>query len=630
MIGGKKIIALCISRLHDTDNNRFIAILNEQLRSAGCSLFIYNITTDLYWNEDETRAEASVFDLIDYERTDAVVIMDEKIKSRNVSKKIVRNSRAHGIPVIVVDGNYEGCITVDFDYAGGFEKMVRHVIEHHRKKDVRLVAGTKGNPFSDEREEIFRKVAAENGVRVDEKTIFYGQFWAKPAIEAAEKMFASGDIPEAVICANDIMAINVASVFIQHGINVPEQVIVTGFDGIDEIYYSMPKISSVRTSSRLLADTVFKAVKNAVSGVDIQDRYTVEPSLVLNESCGCHDSGTMQSFVRLRNFNSRFYNYQDDNLVLNEMSDAIQSQKDLANASYVMVRDVTKDLCCLINRSCVDDTTDYLRTKRESPYDDEMFVFFDRLNRPYEQYEISRREIVPGLEKLIESGYPLIFNSIYYTNVPLGYICFHYNDYDLTDYCKIMAITNSIGRGIGGFISMRYQHYLMQRVEDIYMYDGLTGLYNRASFSNRFREKIEKTPEGTPITVVLSDLDGLKKINDNYGHFSGDDSIKAVANALKMACPPDALCVRYGGDEMIAIIIGECDAEKIVRRIRSELEKYNNGSLTDYSITSSIGVVSSKAGMLTNIEAMIKQADSLMYTEKKAKKASNRPLCREQ
>ena len=66
--------------------------------------------------------------------------------------------------------------------------------------------------------------------------------------------------------------------FIQHGINVPEQVIVTGFDGIDEIYYSMPNKLG-EGSSRRLADTVFKAVKNAVSGVDIQDRYTVEPSL---------------------------------------------------------------------------------------------------------------------------------------------------------------------------------------------------------------------------------------------------------------------------------------------------------------------------------------------------------------
>ena len=45
----------------------------------------------------------------------------------------------------------------------------------------------------------------------------------------------------------------------------------------------------------------------------------------------------------------------------------MRTVKDLANASYVMVRDVTKDLCCLINRSCVDETTDYLRTKRESP-----------------------------------------------------------------------------------------------------------------------------------------------------------------------------------------------------------------------------------------------------------------------
>lgn len=51
MIGNKKIIAMCVSRLHDTENNQFISVFNELLRKENCTLFIYNISTELSWNE---------------------------------------------------------------------------------------------------------------------------------------------------------------------------------------------------------------------------------------------------------------------------------------------------------------------------------------------------------------------------------------------------------------------------------------------------------------------------------------------------------------------------------------------------------------------------------------------------
>ena len=152
------------------------------------------------------------------------------------------------------------------------------------------------------------------------------------------------------------------------------------------------------------------------------------------------------------------------------------------------------------------------------------------------------------------------------------------------------------------------------------MYDGLTGLYNRISFSKKIKERINSVPSGTPLSVVLADLDGLKNINDNYGHFSGDNAISTVANALKLACPPDSICVRYGGDEMIAFVFGNVSIKDIVRRIRRTLNEYNSNSGLNYDISASIGAVKTHVSSEINKEALIKSADKLMYSEKRRKK----------
>ena len=176
MIGDKKLIALCTSRIFDPQIQSFIEILNEELKLENAWLWIYAINSDIYWSEDELPAEAHVFDYIPYDQVDVVVIMDEKIKSHEVSNNIISAASAKNIPVIVVDGEYEGCISISYDYASGFESVVRHVIEHHGVKRPHFMAGIPGNRFSEERQEVFKKVIEENGIAFSDDMVSYGEF----------------------------------------------------------------------------------------------------------------------------------------------------------------------------------------------------------------------------------------------------------------------------------------------------------------------------------------------------------------------------------------------------------------------------------------------------------------------
>ena len=238
MICNKRTIALCTSRIFDSQTHPFIKRLNKELQEKEVRLLIYAINYDLYWNERDEKDETYVYDLVPYESIDLLILMDEKIKSHRISKKIIDAAGAHSVPVVVIDGEYEGTTFVGFDYEKGFEQIVRHVIEDHGAKKVHMVAGIKGNVFSDRRIRIFQQVAEENGISFSDDMVSYGEFWATPARRCAHELIDSGNIPEAVICANDIMAINVSVVLQENGLSVPEDVIVTGFDGFDEAKFS--------------------------------------------------------------------------------------------------------------------------------------------------------------------------------------------------------------------------------------------------------------------------------------------------------------------------------------------------------------------------------------------------------
>ncbi len=160
--------------------------------------------------------------------------------------------------------------------------------------------------------------------------------------------------------------------------------------------------------------------------------------------------------------------------------------------------------------------------------------------------------------------------------------------------------------------------------------DPLTGLYNRRGFLEEggkvFRVVLEaKKYQGrrknylvNNLSLVFLDLDDFKKINDAFGHLAGDAALKKIADLLTGAIRLNDLVGRWGGEEMLVLLVGasDFDARRIAEELRQRIEgtKFLVGFKT-IRITASLGVAAMKGEM--NLEELIHKADRAMYKAKK-------------
>lgn len=123
------------------------------------------------------------------------------------------------------------------------------------------------------------------------------------------------------------------------------------------------------------------------------------------------------------------------------------------------------------------------------------------------------------------------------------------------------------------------------------------------------------------IIVASIDLDGLKNINDKFGHDDGDYAIMSVANALKSVNLSNKICARFGGDEFVlcACITDESIAKDIIRKnINDYLDKINSSKIKDYTISVSIGTYTEDLKKF-NFDFSLQMSDKEMYEEKMRK-----------
>ena len=613
MLNGYKIIAVCLSRIQDEACIDFVSQLNSKLAERGYRVFVFHAATDSDWDEKNIDTSMHIYERIDYSVTDIIIIMDEKIKNRTLSNQLITNAKNANKTVIVVDGYYDKCVNVRFDYKEGFKKVVEHVMDVHRVKRPHMMAGIKGNVFSEERIDVFREVIEKNGIKFQENMVSYGDFWGKPTIKALKKLMESGEIPDAIICANDNMAINTVAFFRQHGYRVPDDIIVTGFDGIEEVHMTEPKITTALCDYAMLVDVVANVVVDKVQEGD----FCIKPSLKESESCGCTYVSKLNILTSLNKLNSRFYRYYDDNRILMQIAESMQLCKSLEEVSGRMKNRVMGHMCCVLNNWCLDASINPMMGQKSNISDKKNILYDAGITQSHELQEFDTKNIVPRLNVLLEQGAPLIFTEINYMNVSFGYACFFYKSCDQTDYMMIPHVVSALNSGIGGLLNRLYQNYLTKQIEHIYKHDSLTGLYNRLGFMNECENMLSRARENDRmLTVVMADLDGLKIINDEYGHAAGDEAIRTVAVALKNGCPRDALCVRFGGDEMLAIMEGTYEDNDIRGKINDFLEDYNHASGMPYQVATSLGVLQVKGNDIVQLEDIFKKVDELMYIDK--------------
>ena len=158
---------------------------------------------------------------------------------------------------------------------------------------------------------------------------------------------------------------------------------------------------------------------------------------------------------------------------------------------------------------------------------------------------------------------------------------------------------------------------LEKKVEELSIIDGLTGVYNRNYLKYRVEEKRRKLI--FPFTVIISDCNYLKKVNDQYGHEYGDILLKIVADTLKEEVPEDSPVIRMGGDEFMILGNGitEEKASKLMANIRESLKRKSKENIP-FSLAMGSYTVQSKE---FSLEEVCHEADLRMYADKKRLKA---------
>lgn len=163
-----------------------------------------------------------------------------------------------------------------------------------------------------------------------------------------------------------------------------------------------------------------------------------------------------------------------------------------------------------------------------------------------------------------------------------------------------------------------------EELRQLSLTDELTGLYNRRGFlalaEHQLKLALNKRFE-KKLLVIYVDLDGLKQINDRFGHDEGSRAIVKTAEILKQSFRHSDLIARLGGDEFVVLAIeaNEENTEMIVSRIRENIKNYNRLKNHAYELQFSFGVARFESETEFRIENLLKRADEAMYHQKKGK-----------
>lgn len=170
--------------------------------------------------------------------------------------------------------------------------------------------------------------------------------------------------------------------------------------------------------------------------------------------------------------------------------------------------------------------------------------------------------------------------------------------------------------------SLRYaieRQNMLDTLRQLSMVDELTGLYNRRGFINLSEQHIKLAQRNNTMLILLMlDLDGMKQINDLFGHPEGDAALVRVAEILRKTFRSSDVIARLGGDEFVvlAIDVPPSNVETIVERLRENAEAVNKTSKAPYRISFSVGTAVFGNGEKLSVSSLIAVADKSLYQDK--------------
>lgn len=638
----RKFIGVCGSRIFDQNALRFISELKRVGTELGYCVIAFSANTESHEDTDETLGECHLFELARHVNFSSLVLLTETLKNPKLINQVVEVGKEKNIPVFSVDGVVEGCYNLTKDYRNGFEQIVRHVVESHGMRHVNMLAGHKGNPFSEERIDIYKKVLKENGIPFEEERLGYGNFWDRPSRTAVKEFLKTNNPkPDAIICANDSMAITACAVLKEHGYKVPDDVIVTGFDGISQGKHHTPMLATCEPDYSAPMEFIFKEIeKTEETGKVAPCDCTIEFVFIQNQSCGCQP----KVYYDRNGVISALYEDVGDclwhNFAMNQMVTSMLDLRDIMAISEILP-ETLKLWNDHFQFVCVKaELFDFYEIPEKYS---EMVTLLNRsdeetFNKPGERFPVE--ELFPRMPEFYEKNGNegiLVVRLLNSGKDVYGYIIEGFQELNDRSLQRCNEFAMFLAHSINTILHNRKLYELNQSLIAAYneismlsFQDPLTGIYNRRGFLQKLEEVLTlKENFGKYVYIISIDMDRLKYINDTFGHAEGDFAIITLANAIVQTGGPDAICSRFGGDEFTCVLISDLPdtykEKEISELLHQNIQKEKGVLEKQYPITASVGLSCSPLSPDTNIEALIISADKSMYQDKLARK-KNRQL----
>lgn len=426
------------------------------------------------------------------------------------------------------------------------------------------------------------------------------------------------DLPDAAFCCNDDLAVGMLETLQEHGVRVPEDIVISGFDNREISMRTNPRITTVDRDYFTIAQTAMRTLEQSLDGMNPPKRAYSPVRYVLGGSCGYqtnYEEKAMSDVYTLDNSLKHFY----------EILSLFQSTVMSADSLEVILRvseKYAKELEC--NNVYLSVSDRYLRSDYDHGVDSYGPVMHlmaytgkDYRGKCDEKHIYSSYLTRHLLPPEIALSKPL------YVVLPLRH----------NEACIGVAVTEGVSSAMrhgflaffltllaGSMESVQKKEQLRianARLDNLYVHDQLTGLFNRFGLDRFGTIAYEHLLRDFGAAhFIFVDIDDMKGINDNGGHEMGDLAIRDTAEIIRRATRDEnAFSMRYGGDEFLLIC-----RRNLIPKLERELEAERNNMQYPYLLSLSMGAcLVQKEEQLSLMEA-IEQADRQMYRNKRAHK----------
>ena len=242
--------------------------LHKKAKEDGVDIFVFVTYCSLMDHELQNKCQLNIFHLPDPADFDGAIMLTNTYNFPDEQERVCARFQRAGVPMLSLEVEVPDMSCIKTENYKGVYSMAKHLVEHHNAKKIMYLNGVKENVENLTRRQALIDVLAENGL-----TLFgelYGDFSFYSAyLRMSEYLKENKELPDAVVCANDLMALGANYALYENSIRVPEDILLTGFDMIKDGQRTFPILSSVSRGWETFGETAYDKLKYQMEHPDI-------------------------------------------------------------------------------------------------------------------------------------------------------------------------------------------------------------------------------------------------------------------------------------------------------------------------------------------------------------------------